>query len=73
MAGVIKYTYWLLVWAKGFRRIADVEFESEKEARAIVKAIKRKGYHGLIQTVVRKKAESGFMGYHATLSKDWTF
>ena len=73
MAGLIKYEYTLLAWTENFRPIADLEFDSAVEARTIAKAIKRKGFHGLIQQIVRKKAEDGFMAYHATLSKDWTF
>ena len=73
MAGLIKYSFTLLAWNKRFRPIADLEFESGAEAYQVAKAIKRKGYHGLIQQIVRKKAENGFMAYHATLLKDWSF
>jgi len=73
LAGLITYRFILYVWDKEFRPISDLEYETETEARRQVRYLRKRGLHGLIQPIVRRKGERGFMGYHATIGKSWSF
>jgi hypothetical protein len=72
-AGLIAYRFTLYVWDRNFNPIADMEFDTAQEAREQVRYLKKHGFRGLVQPIVRKKLESGFMGYHATIGKSWSF